>query len=218
MTTEEKLFRDTLEKSLGKYCPNITALNQISTYLFREAVGVIKSSKDIKKVLSETESNSDIETLSFMRAIKDLSTFSSQVIIDEAFKKAFQEVKNTIPLVERKEVIEKSSVIRHTSPTISVKRSSLNKNEAEFDIDISSIPKVNIQMPKVTKSRTTDMDSNVFTGDFDIDFDDINQRTVRHTVSDDNDIEIDKDFTTDGSAFSEGVYSDSFEVDTSLDY
>lgn len=217
MNTEEKLFRDVLEKSLGKYCPNITALNQISTYLFREAVGVIKNSGDVNKVLSETESNTDIETLSFIRAIKDLSTFSSQVVINEAFKKAFQDVKNTIPLVERKEVIEKSSKQITSHNTTSVKTSGLSKNIAEFDIDIESIPKVTVQQkPDIPMSRNESV-SNVFTGDFDIDLDDVNQRTVRHNVSDDDSEEY-QDFTTDGSAFSEEVYSDSFSIDTGLDY
>ena len=218
MTTEEKLFRDRLEKSLGRFCPNITALNQISTYLFREVVKIIKNSENPGEILQNTETNSDIEALSFMRAIKDLSVFSSQVIIDEAFKKAFQDVKNTIPLVERESVIERNREVTKINHRNNHTSSSLSKNEAEFDIDLSSIPKVNTYIKQEVQPKS-DVDSNVFKGDFDFDLDDINQRTVKHVVSNEkeNDGE-DKDFTTDGSAFSEDIYSDSFSVDVSLDY
>lgn len=220
MNTEEKLFRDRLEKSLGKYCPNITALNQISTYLFREVVDVIRQSGNVNEILQSTEINSDMENLSFIRAIKDLSTFSSQVIINEAFKKAFQDVRNTIPLTERSEVIEKSKVIEKSRRVSTpVTQSTLSRNEAEFDIDISSIPKVNPQLiQQVVKTQVQKDASNVFEGDFEIDLDDVNQRTVKSVVSNKGEESEDKDFTTDGSTFSEEVYSDSFTVDMSLDY
>ena len=75
MNEIEKRFMDRVGQSLERYCPNDSVLNNLSTYLIREAVEVLNEFgiADIKGF----ESNSDIDKLAFLHAVKDLSLFSA---------------------------------------------------------------------------------------------------------------------------------------------
>lgn len=219
MDDTSKNFRDRVDKSLGKYSPNKTSLNQISLYLLKEACkAVYEQNKDIDggvesfvKSLAELGSP-EMEIMSFQHAIKDLAVFSAQNIMMASLKKATEDVRNIIPLVERNEAVKNSNF--KSQYNVNQKRykdsssSILNQEELDVEIDTSEIPKTSEILGDVkgllkrnemlSKSQEYDRsdvsykkdkhfeeshESNVFDGDIEIDMDDVNQTTIRHNVS-----------------------------------
>lgn len=219
----ELVFRDRLDKLIGKYCPNDAALNTLAFYLFREAADVLRqeSKEGIEKEVQSIQPNQEIETPSFTMAIRDMSAFAAQKMTFEAIKKAYSEVKSSIPLVQRGGEAQVQQT--YTQPTKPVRVSGFSQNEAEFDIDLSAIPKVEIQKrPSPSKKQVqSEFVSNVFRGDLTINVDEINLRTPKSQSSskkEEEDTEEDMP-TFDASSYTEGVaYSDVPKMEVSLDY
>ena len=159
MREVELNFRDRLGEVLGAYCPNDSVLNVMSFYLYREAISILRDSLGddkeliINEVLS-TDRNSELDKPSFMGAIKSFSSFSSQIILDKALKKAIIEVRNQYSLLSRDFLFSKESLSNSSNPS-SGKSNNVNDsknssylvydgdlNTGEFDFDIDSIPEV----------------------------------------------------------------------------
>ena len=199
MNDIERIYRDRVGDALEKYCPNDSVLNNISTYLFREAISVLKETGQIE--INEFNENSEIDRLSFLHAIKDLSVFATQTILTQVIKKSF---------------------IAYPQ--------GFSQNEASFDIDVSRFSRVEkVERPtkKETKVIEPRVDQNVFKGDVHFDMDEINQRTVRSNISfkktdrvesSDGDGKFYEDLRTDASKYTEDSYSEVPNISIDGDY
>ena len=222
----ERIYRDRVGDALEKYCPNDSVLNNISTYLFREAISVLKETGQIE--INEFKENSEIDRLSFLHAIKDLSVFATQTILTQVIKKSFSEVKNSIQL-DTRDLVEKRVVDKNSTTPVAYPQG-FSQNEASFDIDVSRFSRVEkVERPakKETKVIEPRVDQNVFKGDVHFDMDEINQRTVRSNISfkktdrvesSDGDGKFYEDLRTDASKYTEDSYSEIPNISIDGDY
>lgn len=219
MNDVEKQFRDRVGEVLGKYCPNETSLNNLSVYLFREVLDVLMENRDLmKEIFMNYQKNTDMDKVTFMKSVKDLSVSCTQELVHKVFAKSFMDMKNKVPMSFPLVVNEKGVVINQK------KESDLNRNVGQFDINIENIPKVEKKPQKpVQKVKET---SNVFDG-VELDLDEINQRTTKQNSfrkvnvnKSENNVKQnqEQDFITDASEFTSEVYTSVPKVEDGLDY
>lgn len=209
-------FRDSLERVLGKYCPDTMTLNNLSTYLYRLAVDI---SED-KDVNTEDIYLSKLNEETFIQSLKNLSVFMSQNIMIEVLKDTYSKVRNIIPVQERNSEVNE---VVSSGRVRNYKR--VESNVGEFDIDIDSIPKVKISSKKDEsrdeekkyRTRYKGVNSNVFSGDVTFDYDEINQRTPEVRKRNKN-TEEREDKSDDASKYTEEVYKSTPDVNIGLDY
>ena len=218
MNDVEKQFRDRVGNTLGEYCPNETSLNNLSVYLFREVIDVLMENRSLmKEVFMNYQKNTDMDKMTFIKSVKDLSVSCTQELVQKVFAKSFTEMKNKVPMSFPLVVNENGTTLSRT------KESDLNRNVGQFDINIEDIPKVEKKVQKHLQKEKES--SNVFSG-VELDLDEINQRTTKQSSfrkinnnsnsSKNNDLE--QDFITDASEFSSEVYTSVPEVESGLDY
>ena len=226
MNDVEKQFRDRVGNLLGDYCPNDTSLNNFSVFLFREVIDVLLENKgEARDILVNHKKNTDMDKMTFLKSVKDLSVSCTQDLVNKVFAKSFTELKNMVPMsvvvVEGRK--SNNFIVRGD------RESDLNRNVGNFDdLDIEDIPKVS-RKGKKNKGVKKEEIPNVFNG-VDLDIDEINQRTVKSssviksTVKNLNqskgrdNVEGDSDFIIDASDVTSESYSNVPKVDIDIDY
>jgi len=215
MNDVEKQFRDRVGNILGEYCPNETSLNNLSVYLFREVIDVLMENRSLmKEVFMNYQKNTDMDKMTFIKSVKDLSVSCTQELVQKVFVKSFTEMKNKVPMSFPLVVNENGTILNR------VKDSDLNRNVGQFDINIEDIPKVEKKVQKPLQKEKES--SNVFDG-VELDLDEINQRTTkqsnfRKANNNNSKNNVEQDFITDASEFSSEVYTSVPKVESGLDY
>lgn len=212
MTNEQNEFRGVMESVIGRYVPTKFDLYRISDFFFQIALDVLKDS-DVSKVKEVTPDFDEAEKKDFYRAFRDMSVFMSQKVLIQTLNDAHKKIKSIIPVCEVSSSGGNSSFIRGSQNVYTT-------NEAEFDIDTSNIPKVNIRMIK--SAVEADIKA---------------EREKQRQISSDFEAEIDlsqvnrpqgndlsskyaspEGLLSDTSELSDGVYERAPEVDKDLDY
>lgn len=212
MTKEQKEFRDVMESILGRYTQNKLDLYRISDYIFRVAVDVLNGS-DISAIKSTIPEVTEVEKTDFYRALRETSVFTSQKLLFKILGDTQKRLKEVIPMVEVSQSSQTGLTGGYLYPTP-------QSNEAEFDIDISSIPKVDTKALKsaVDKDMRIERErQKSLSSDFEMenmDFSAMNQgkpKSVKYA-------EDTYDGEPDVSMMTEGSYDSVPSIERDLDY
>lgn len=164
MTNEQKEFREVMDIILGKYTANTIDLYRLSDYIFQAAIDVLKDS-DVSKIRDETPKLTDTDKYEFYRALRETSLFTSQRVLLRIISDSSKKLKETIPMCERS--------LSSGGTSQSINSNNFSTNEAEFEIDTSSIPRVDINTIKsaVDKSIAHEREEKSMSSDFEADID-----------------------------------------------
>lgn len=236
MTEIEALFRDRVDSVIGKYFPNNMTLDNFSSYLYREFISLFSDigPENIVSEISMAGRNGVIDLDSFLKALKDFSFFVAENFMVSCLRSSVSELKGSIPMTERKEthIDNKSSLGTHRSNSVGNSVDfDIDKNVASFDIDITSIPKVDSILGKNKKeispvvdriSRITEPDRNTFSG-VDLSLEEGSRvvgDAVDNIVGSNNkrDEDFEGDLTKDASYLTSGGYKSVPAVSIDLDY
>lgn len=208
MTDKQVEFRDTMESILSKYVPNTIALYRISDYIFQVALDILQDS-DVKSIREQTPEITEVEKGDFYRALRDSSIFTSQKIMLKALSDAHKKVKDMVEMVQSAPI----QVSKENMSSVTYFAS----NEAEFDIDLSSIPKVDTSSLKSEVEQRVKADKEQraqrsLSSDFD--FDNMDLSTVNQgkpkTTKYSEELRV--------SALTADVYEEVPKVEVDLDY
>lgn len=213
MSDRRDVMKECLNRLLGQYIQNPVDLENITNYLYKMSVIIFKDT-DMKEEVKNINSMTAMDEEGFKRALRNISVFTSNKIMLEVLSQTFMQVKNTIPMTTVQEVQSVSNHRRATTQSAS--------SEVEFDIDISSIPKVDTA-PLFEQQRQNASQRRVqsprISSEFeigDIDLDAINKSIPggQNVVP----IDVPMGFVTDASSMTDSSYSDVPDVKISLDY
>lgn len=227
MTEIEALFRDRIYDTLGMYMPNDVTLNNFSSFLYREFLGLFSDigAENIVSEIAQSDKNTLVDRETFVKAVKDLMYFMAQRYMMFSLRNTMKEIKKSIPMVER-EVASVETVKRQESSSnpVYISRTGqdeFDKNVGSFDIDIDNIPKAEQFIPTSTKTVKKpvqplfELDSNSFSG---VDLTGEDNKIVRREER----VEIPKteseDLTMDASSLTEGTYDSVPKISIDLDY
>lgn len=207
-------FRKEVEKVLGGYVPNKVDMDNLVNFMYKIFVSVFKDA-DMKKEYKNIKGITQLDVDGFKKAVRDISLFTSQMVMIETLNKSYKELKNIVPSVSVDMIAQNMSGV-----PIQQKRSSQEGNsvvaEAEFDIDIKSIPKVNISKNTTQREKKEDIIPSEFEYGISMDsLDKINKDTQKINVSN-NTISGD-DFTLGAGFLAEG-YNSVPNISIDLDY
>lgn len=207
MSAHEEALKKVLTKLLGNYVPNQADMDNLSSYLYKVVVSVFKDA-DMKKEYKSIKGITQLDEDGFKKAIKDISLFTSQRVLIETLNKSYRDLKNIVPTVTVEDAASNPQMLKPVKvPTNN------SVAEAEFKIDIKSVPKV----PKQKKSETVVQEKKMaseFEPDVKINLDEVNKNTNKpnNTSGDDGDLTLGA-----GILGGEG-FSSVPNVDISLDY
>ena len=227
MTEIESLFRDRIYDTLGTYMPNDVTLNNFSSFLYREFLGLFSDigAENIVSEIAQSDKNTLVDRETFVKAVKDLMYFMAQRYMMFSLRNTMEEIKKSVPMVERKVVRteipkrpESSSNPDHISRA---GHDEFDKNVGSFDIDIDNIPKAEQFIPtssKIVKKPVQplfELDSNSFSG---VDLTGEDNKIVRREERTEIPKTVDEDLTMDASSLTEGTYDSVPKISVDLDY
>lgn len=213
MTNEQNEFREVMESVIGRYIPTKLDLYRISDYIFQMALDVLKDS-DVSSIKESTPDFDEIERRDFYRAFRDMAIFMSQRILAQTISDVHKKVKNMIPICEVPSAGgNNTSFIRSTQNNYST-------NEAEFDIDLSTVPKVDLRVVKTAVENDIRLEKEKqkqLSSDFEADID------ISSLVKSQQEKPLASKYanplgSSDTSELSDGLYERVPEVDKDLDY
>ena len=204
MSQYEEAFRKVLEKLLGNYVPNKADMDNLSSYLYKVFVSVFKDA-DMKKEYKSIKSITQLDEDGFKKAVRDISLFTSQRVMIEALNLSYKQLKNIVPAVTVNDTVP--NVISNPSKKVNVNNTVA---EAEFSIDVKSVPKVKAQekVKSTEKKVASEFDPNL-----EMNLEEINKNKPKGNGSSDGE----GDFTLGAGILSEG-FSSVPNIDISLDY
>ena len=207
-------FRKEVEKVLGGYVPNKVDMDNLVNFMYKIFVSVFKDA-DMKKEYKNIKGITQLDVDGFKKAVRDISLFTSQMVMIETLNKSYKELKNIVPSVSVDMIAQNMSGV-----PVQQKKPSQEGNsvvaEAEFDIDIKSIPKVNISKSTIQREKKEDIIPSEFEYGISMDsLDKINKDTQKINVSN-NTISGD-DFTLGAGFLAEG-YNSVPNISIDLDY
>lgn len=227
MTEIESLFRDRIYDTLGTYMPNDVTLNNFSSFLYREFLGLFSDigAENIVSEIAQSDKNTMVDRETFVKAVKDLMYFMAQRYMMFSLRNTMKEIKKSVPMVER-EVVSVETVKRHESSSnpVHVNRAGqdeFDKNVGSFDIDIDNIPKAEQFIPTSTKTVKKpvqplfELDSNSFSG---VDLTGEDNKIVRREEREEITKTESEDLTMDASSLTEGTYDSVPKISVDLDY
>lgn len=215
MSDRREVMRECLSRILGQYIQNPVDLDNLTTYLYKMSVIIFKDT-DMKEEIKNINGMSAIDEEGFKRALRNISVFTSNKIMLEVLSQTFTQIKNTIPMTTVQEVQNLSAQVRRAPQ-------SRASSEAEFDIDIASIPKVDTaplfeqQRQMASQQRRVQQPQSI-SSEFeigDLDLDAINKTIPGGQGSP---IDVPMGFVTDASSMTDSSYSEVPNVKISLDY
>ena len=227
MTEIESLFRDRIYDTLGMYMPNDVTLNNFSSFLYREFLGLFSDIgvENIVSEIAQSDKNTMVDRETFVKAVKDLMYFMAQKYMMFSLRNTMEEIKKSVPMVERKvasvDIVkrqESSSNPVHISRT---GQDEFDKNVGSFDIDIDNIPKAEQFIPTSAKTVKKpvqplfELDSNSFSG---VDLTGEDNKIVRREERAEIFKTESEDLTMDASSLTEGTYDSVPKISIDLDY
>ena len=227
MTEIEALFRDRIYDTLGTYMPNDVTLNNFSSFLYREFLGLFSDIgvENIVSEIAQSDKNTMVDRETFVKAVKDLMYFMAQRYMMFSLRNTMEEIKKSVPMVERK-VVSVDIVKRQESSSnpVHVSRAGqdeFDKNVGSFDIDIDNIPKAEQFIPTSAKTVKKpvqplfELDSNSFSG---VDLTGEDNKIVRREERAEIPKAESEDLTMDASSLTEGTYDSVPKISIDLDY
>lgn len=227
MTEIEALFRDRIYDTLGMYMPNDVTLNNFSSFLYREFLGLFSDIgvENIVSEIAQSDKNTMVDRETFVKAVKDLMYFMAQRYMMFSLRNTMEEIKKSVPMVERK-VVSVDIVKRQESSSnpVHVSRAGqdeFDKNVGSFDIDIDNIPKAEQFIPTSAKTVKKpvqplfELDSNSFSG---VDLTGEDNKIVRREERTEISKTESEDLTMDASSLTEGTYDSVPKISIDLDY
>lgn len=213
MTNEQNEFREVMESVIGRYIPTKLDLYRISDYIFQMALDVLKDS-DVSSIKESTPDFDEIERKDFYRAFRDMAIFMSQRILAQTISDVHKRVKNMIP------ICEVPSAGGNNSSFIRGAQNNYSTNEAEFDIDLSAVPKVDLRVVKTAVENDIRLEKEKqkqLSSDFEADID------ISSLVKSQQEKPLASKYanplgSSDTSELSDGLYERVPEVDKDLDY
>ena len=227
MTEIEALFRDRIYDTLGMYMPNDVTLNNFSSFLYREFLGLFSDIgvENIVSEIAQSDKNTMVDRETFVKAVKDLMYFMAQRYMMFSLRNTMEEIKKSVSMVERKvasvDIVkrqESSSNLAHVSRA---GQDEFDKNVGSFDIDIANIPKAEQFIPTSAKTVKKpvqplfELDSNSFSG---VDLTGEDNKIVRREERAEIPKTVDEDLTMDASSLTEGTYDSVPKISVDLDY
>ena len=227
MTEIEYLFRDRIYDTLGTYMPNDVTLNNFSSFLYREFLGLFSDigAENIVSEIAQSDKNTLVDRETFVKAVKDLMYFMAQKYMMFSLRNTMEEIKKSVPMVERKvvsvDIVKRQESLSNPVHVSRVGQDEFDKNVGSFDIDIANIPKAEQFIPTSAKTVKKpvqplfELDSNSFSG---VDLTGEDNKIVRREERAEIFKTESEDLTMDASSLTEGTYDSVPKISVDLDY